>query len=878
MHGSAPGRFRFTLHDDIEFNYRVIIDIMYINRKPVLHAIDEATAFQAARFMTNMTAKTTWDTLRTMWVDMYVGPPDVVVTDAGTNLTAMEFRANAHAMAIKVEEVPVEAHNSIGKVERYHHILKRAYEVISADLETTVTSDHILQMAVKAVNDTAGPNGLVPTLLVFGTYPRISELSPSSPSISIRANAIRKAMAEVRKLRATRQVAEGLSMRNGPNILETIQLPLQSEVKVWRENIGWTGPYILLARSNDDVTCTVDVNGKATNFRTVSVKPYYRNESTIIPDPLNIDDPITEPQSHEPDNDDYEEPLQKETEKRKRGRPRGSKNIPKQIAIENTPYTTWMSEKEKHDAALALRLRREGKITTPGKPFEESDRLEIESLIGRGVFRFEKFDPQKHREIRIFKSRIVREIKGKLTETPYEKSRLVVQGYNDEGKKTVLTQSPTIQRASQRIIMALAPSMIKRGMHLWLRDITQAYVQSQTKLQRTILAYPPEQIRGYYPDNTIMVVIKPLYGIAEAGAHWWATYFKHHCEKLHMTTSTYDPCLLMTTKSSRYFGVVGMQTDDTLGMTDAAFAKQEEDELHKANFKAKEKQFLDENNPLMFNGCILSRQPNDILLLKQKNQGEKLKLVSNTHEYVEQRARGAYLATICQPEASFDLSAAAQYKEPLKEDIARLNKRISWQIKNVSRGLTYIPLDIDSMRLFVFVDGSFANNRDLSSQIGYVIVLANEEAGNDSFTINGNILHWSSTKCKRVTRSILASEIYAMSNGVDVTVAINTTICNIVAQLGVPSIPVVVCTDSFSLYECLVKLGSTKEKRLMIDIMALRQAYENHEISDIRWIHGADNPADAMTKSNPNCALETLINDNKLTMRVQGWVKRSLET
>ncbi|KAI1005303.1 hypothetical protein K3495_g2910 [Podosphaera aphanis] len=117
-----------------------------------------------------------------------------------------------------------------------------------------------------------------------------------------------------------------------------------------------------------------------------------------------------------------------------------------------------------------------------------------------------------------------------------------------------------------------------------------------------------------------------------------------------------------------------------------------------------------------------------------------------------------------------------------------------------------------------------------------------------------------------------------MSNGVDVTVAINTTICKIVAQLGVPSIPVVVCTDSFSLYDCLVKLGSTKEKRLMIDIMALRQAYENHEISDIRWIHGADNPADAMTKSNPNCALETLINDNKLTMRVQGWVKRSLET
>ena len=31
-------------------------------------------------------------------------------------------------------------------------------------------------MAVKAVNDTAGLDGLVPTLLVYGAYPRISDL------------------------------------------------------------------------------------------------------------------------------------------------------------------------------------------------------------------------------------------------------------------------------------------------------------------------------------------------------------------------------------------------------------------------------------------------------------------------------------------------------------------------------------------------------------------------------------------------------------------------------------------------------------------------------------------------------------------------------
>jgi len=39
-------------------------------------------------------------------------------------------------------------------------------------------------MAVKAVNDTAGPNGLVPTLLVYGAYLRISNLGPPAPSVT----------------------------------------------------------------------------------------------------------------------------------------------------------------------------------------------------------------------------------------------------------------------------------------------------------------------------------------------------------------------------------------------------------------------------------------------------------------------------------------------------------------------------------------------------------------------------------------------------------------------------------------------------------------------------------------------------------------------
>ena len=207
--------------------------------------------------------------------------------------------------------------------------------------------------------------------------------------------------------------------------------------------------------------------------------------------------------------------------------------------------------------------------------------------------------------------------------------------------------------------------------------------------------------------------------------------------------------------------------------------------------------------------------------------------------------------------------------------ISALNKRLKWQQENLDRGLVIIELDPQRMKLFVFVDGSFANNADLSSQLGFVIVIANEEVEPDhAFEISGNIVHYASLKSKRVTRSVLASEIYGMVAGVDMAFAINTTLKMITDRLDIPSIPVIVCTDSYSLYECLVKLGTTKEKRLMIDIMALRESYERRELYEIRWINGNDNPADAMTKANPNNALETLVSTNKLTVRVDGWVKR----
>ena len=99
-------------------------------------------------------------------------------------------------------------------------------------LYSTSTKDLVLQIAVKAVNDTASLNRLVPTLLVFSAYSRMTKLDPLAPSITARAIAICKAITKITKLQACKLVNNALHYRNGPNITLVYNLPLNLEVLV----------------------------------------------------------------------------------------------------------------------------------------------------------------------------------------------------------------------------------------------------------------------------------------------------------------------------------------------------------------------------------------------------------------------------------------------------------------------------------------------------------------------------------------------------------------------------------------------------------------------------------------------------------------------
>jgi hypothetical protein len=122
-------------------------------------------------------------------------------------------------------------------------------------------------------------------------------------------------------------------------------------------------------------------------------------------------------------------------------------------------------------------------------------------------------------DVRIFSFRFVNEIKHSGTEKAFEKFRLVIQAFNDQNKTLMLTQSSIIQRVSQRLIICLVVSLSQ--MKLYLRNITQVYVQSRFNLNRNFYVqslFELIKLMRIFSD-CILKMIKSLYDVSKADNH-----------------------------------------------------------------------------------------------------------------------------------------------------------------------------------------------------------------------------------------------------------------------------------------------------------------------------------------------------------------------
>ncbi len=302
-------------------------------------------------------------------------------------------------------------------MKRYHDSLRRMYAIITTEI-SNIDLEIALQMTLKVINDSMEFDDLIFTLLIFDAYSRMIEMNVSSLTITQRVIAMRKAMKEVQKFIAIRQMNDALNTRNDFIITFIHGLLLNSSVLIFRESKdinqseSWRESFKLLSIQNE--SAIIEILNESIKFRIISLKSYYQNDDHIN-DELSLSSIESSVESTiEHTNLIIDSIVFIESIKRDRDRSR--KYL---VSIANFIFNTT-------DAINLV------------SSFTASRQKEIVELLKKDVFILIN-KKNVSTDVRIFSSRFVNEIKHSEIEKAFEKSKLVIQTFNDQNKILILT-------------------------------------------------------------------------------------------------------------------------------------------------------------------------------------------------------------------------------------------------------------------------------------------------------------------------------------------------------------------------------------------------------------------------------------------------------
>lgn len=397
------------------------------------------------------------------------------------------------------------------------------------------------------------------------------------------------------------------------------------------------------------------------------------------------------------------------------------------------------------------------------------------------------------------------------------------------------------------------------GFRVWSQDVSQAYLQSADKLLREVYIKPTQEF--HLNSDQLLKLLKPLYGLADAGDYWDIIMARHLNQDFSMDRTALDISLFFNSIQGKLAGLSGTYVDDGIH----AGTPEVLQECNKTQTKFKSR--ARELDNFTFAGIKVENTTAGICL-HQENYARALNPLPAECTFREFRSCRQKMQWLVhtRPDIACAVNKSTQVTEEnfAQRHIDGINKAIKHVHTNPSRGLLQCKLDIDSVHLRVYSDASFADKEDLSTQLGFLVLLCDRHN-------HCNILHYSSHKSRRVVRSVMGGEVYAMADGTDFALTLRY---DLERMLDKP-LAVRMYTDSNCFFDVITKNTTTTEKRLMIDVQGMREAYERMEVSDIAWIASQANPADALTKITSNAVLDQILDERIVEHDVGQWVIRT---
>ena len=236
---------------------------------------------------------------------------------------------------------------------------------------------------------------------------------------------------------------------------------------------------------------------------------------------------------------------------------------------------------------------------------DEAKREEIKNLLDRGTFKVIPTEdvPQ---DGNVLPSKFLLVIKSTEDGKTKYKARSVIGGHRDCLKHMMIHIPSTSQPQSTRLFLALEAI---HGIYIWTSDVRQAYLQSAESLTRDIFIKKP--VPEFEPDpSQCLKLLKPLYGLYEAGHMWHAT-LDNHVQDLRMKPLRSDPALHLLMTNALLKGMSGGYVDDLIRTGDSSL-KQLYSKTRRT-FEMAEDQRL----PCTFAGFSITRTLDNTIVQKQ---------------------------------------------------------------------------------------------------------------------------------------------------------------------------------------------------------------------------------------------------------------------
>ena len=460
-------RFRVSMPKDCVFNEELALDLVFLDGSAALHVVDTRTHFSAAVFLTSQSVDGVWDAFITAWATVYTGYPNVIRADQGSIFTSPRWKKLMDATGITLQLSGIESHNSIGAGERYHAPLRRIYHKIIFDFPQ-LNKDIALNFAVKAMNDTMGPEGLVPSLLVFGVLPRFPASSNDLPNQEDRMRALTAARAEMESISCQLKLQHAMLSKLPPAC--DLTLAVGDKVLISREKSTVAqGPFEIVEVDGKQVY-VLDDKGVRKQFSLAQVHPYYENPNETCF--ANLHDVLVNFASDASHPNDVTNSCSASPPDANSGK-----------------WTSHTLEGNGHSNIHLTQDIPSRDSRASSNAAIEAKRKEIAGLISRNTWKI-VCETDLPRDANVLGGRFILTLKEAGTEKEFYKARYVVQGHRDKEKAFLVHNSTTLQQQSTKLILSLAAVF---GFRIWNQDVTQAYTQSALKLMRTIFLRPPRE-------------------------------------------------------------------------------------------------------------------------------------------------------------------------------------------------------------------------------------------------------------------------------------------------------------------------------------------------------------------------------------------------